>query len=187
MARMIDTLREEHLNIEKLLDVLGRETDLAATAGNPDWNLLHAITRYLCDYPDRCHHPKEDAILARMQAKFPEKAKTIGDLLRERQEVRLRAQRFRDLVQSVFFEDVLPREKLVGAARAFINAERRHMMKEEAIFFPVAEKLLAEEDWQEIKSQLQNRPDLLSMASTAREFQAVRDALAVWKPARMAG
>src|SRR5579863_1736179 len=112
MAGIIDSLRAEHRNIAKLLDVLERELDRAAVAGDPDWSVLHGVASYFCDYPDRCHHPKEDAVFSRLAAKFPGKARSVGDLLGEHQAVRLRAQRFRDHIQSIFLEDVLPRETL---------------------------------------------------------------------------
>lgn len=187
MAVLINSLREEHRNIAKLLDILEREIERAAMAGDPDWNVLHGIVSYFCDYPDRCHHPKEDAIFSRLQARNPDSASAIGDLHGEHQAVRLRAQRFRDHIQSIFLEDVLPRERLVGSARAFIDAERRHMMKEEEMFFPLAEKLLSEEDWQAIESQLGSELDPLLRASVEQEYQAVRDALYARELERKAG
>ena len=187
MTKMIDTLREEHRNIAKLLEIVEREIESAAFASNPDWDVLQGIANYFCDYPDRCHHPKEDAIFRRLQAKFPVEAKSIGDLLKEHQDVRLRVQRFRGQIQAIFLEDVLPRERLIGSARSFIDAERRHMMKEEEIFFPAAEKLLVEEDWQWISSQLRNELDPLFAETIEHEFKTVRDRLLKWETTRMAG
>jgi hemerythrin-like domain-containing protein len=184
MPIIIETLREEHRNITKLLDVLEREIELAAVASDPDWDVLNGIANYFCEYPDRCHHPKEDTIFERLQAKFPEEARSIGDLLREHRDVRLRVQRFRGHIQSIFLEDVLPREELIGSARAFIDAERRHMMKEQNIFFPAAEKLLVEEDWKWIESQLQNELDPLFQESVEHEFATVRERLLAWERER---
>jgi hemerythrin-like domain-containing protein len=176
-AAMIDSLREEHRNFAELLDVLEREIERTAVAGNPEWNVLHTIACYFCEYPDRSHHPREDAVFRRLQVKFPELAKLVGDLLKEHLEVRLRVQRFRDHIQSIFLEDVLPRERLIDSARAFIDAERRHMKREEEIFFPVAEKLLAEDDWQWIGSQLRSERDPQFRQGIEQIFQVVRDSL----------
>ncbi len=187
MTDIIDTLREEHRNIAKLLDILQREIESAAVSSNPDWDVLQGIADYFCAYPDRCHHPKEDAIYRRLQAKFPGEAKSIGDLLREHQDVRSCVQRFRGQIQAIFLEDVLPRERLIGSARAFIDAERQHMMKEEEIFFPAAERFLVEEDWQWIKSRLRSELDPLFAESVEHEFKAVRDRLSAWKSTRIAG
>jgi hemerythrin-like domain-containing protein len=175
MAGMIDSLREEHRNFGKLLDVLEGEIELTSVGGDPDWNVLHAIASYFCEYPDRGHHPKEDAVFRRLQARFPEAARPVGDLLGEHQEVRLRVQRFRDHIQSIFLEDVLPRERLVGAARAFMDAEWRHMQREEEMFYPLAEKHLAEYDWQWIGSQLRSERDLQFRQGIEQVFQIVRN------------
>jgi hemerythrin-like domain-containing protein len=187
MPGTIATLRGEHRNIAKLLDVLEHEMELAAGASNPDWDILNGIANYFCDYPDRCHHPKEDAVFRQLQERFPQEARSIGDLLKEHQEVRLRAQRFRGHIQSIFLEDVLPREKLIESARAFIHAERRHMLKEEEIFFPAAERLLKDEDWTRIEMQLRNERDPLFEECVEHEYESLRDQLLAWECKRKAG
>lgn len=184
MPSIIEQLREEHRNIAKLLDIFEREVEVIALASDPDWDVLLGVANYFCDYPDRCHHPKEDAIFRRLQAMNPEEARSIGDMLKEHQDVRLRVQRFRDYIQSIFIEDALPRERLIASARAFVNAERLHMMKEEEIFFPMAEKRLVEEDWNHIESQLQHELDPLFKENIQHEFETVRDRLLAWERRR---
>ena len=179
MPIILEALRQEHRNTAELLDVL--EHEIASLAGDPDWDVINGIANYFCDYPDRCHHPKEDTIFRRLQALFPEQAISIGNLLSEHQEVRLRAERFRGHVQSIFLEAVFPREELIASARGFIDAERLHMMKEEKMFLPAAEKLLVKEDWKWIESQLQSEFDPLFQESIERDFETLRDQLLAWE------
>ena len=60
MIRIIETLLEEHRNIEELLLVLERELGVIDRDERPDYEIIQAIISYFQDYPDCCHHPKED-------------------------------------------------------------------------------------------------------------------------------
>lgn len=187
MNNMVATLREEHRKIAFLLDVFEREVELVAVASDADWGVLQGIAEYFYDYPDRCHHPKEDAIFRRLQERFPEEARSLDDLLAQHRHVRSRVQTFHEQIQSIFIEDVLPREKLISTARDFVDMQRQHMMKEEELFFPVAERLLAEEDWERIESQLYSGVDPIFEEFTNREFEAVRSRLLAWSLSNPAG
>lgn len=63
MIEIIEVLREEHRNIEKLLRVLERELSVFDRGDHPDYVVIEAVVDYFKDYPDRCHHPKEDIIV----------------------------------------------------------------------------------------------------------------------------
>jgi hemerythrin-like domain-containing protein len=166
------------------LDAFEHEVGLVATASDPDWDVLHGIAKYFCDYPDRCHHPKEDAVFRQLQVKFPDEARSIGDLSREHKDVHSRVQRFRDHIQSIFRDAIVPRDGFIGAARTFVDAERQHMRKEEQIFFPLAEKLLVREDWQQVEAQLRAEHDPLFGDDIEQEFRIVRDRLLAWQADR---
>ena len=55
---VIETLREEHRNISRMLDALEHQIEVLAQVGTPDYEIIRGIADYFCDYPDRCHHPK---------------------------------------------------------------------------------------------------------------------------------
>jgi hypothetical protein len=46
MPELIEVLREEHRNIEKLLLVLEREFDVFGRREQPDYEVVHAVTGY---------------------------------------------------------------------------------------------------------------------------------------------
>ena len=60
MTDMLEVLRQEHRNIESLLRVLERELSVFDHGERPDYEILLAVIDYFEDYPDSCHHPKED-------------------------------------------------------------------------------------------------------------------------------
>src|SRR5262249_43463164 len=85
MTEMIEILRQEHRNIESLLRVLERELSAFDRGERPDYEVVLAVIDYFEDYPDTCHHPKEDMIVEKLRARDPVAAATIGDLEAEHQ------------------------------------------------------------------------------------------------------
>ena len=49
---VINILRQEHRNIERLLLVLERELAIFARGGRPDYEVIHAVIAYFQVYPD---------------------------------------------------------------------------------------------------------------------------------------
>jgi hypothetical protein len=57
---IIDFLRQEHRNIEKLLLVLEQELSVFDRGERPDYEVIRAVIAYFEVYPDVYHHPQED-------------------------------------------------------------------------------------------------------------------------------
>ena len=71
MPKIIDLLLEEHRNIEKLLLVVEHELEIFDSSGRPDYEILQTIIQYFQDYPESCHHPKEEMIFEKLKARDP--------------------------------------------------------------------------------------------------------------------
>jgi hemerythrin-like domain-containing protein len=98
MTEMIEILRQEHRNIESLLRVLERELSVFDRGERPDYEVVLAVIDYFEDYPDTCHHPKENMIVEKLRARDPVAAATIGDLEAEHQ---AGTKRLRQVAQAV--------------------------------------------------------------------------------------
>lgn len=181
MAAIIEALREEHRNIARLLGALEHQINVFARAGAPDYEVIRGIAEYFLDYPDQCHHPKEDAVFERWRDKFPSAAAAVGDLAREHRDTRERARRFRDAVCALLDDRDVARDAIVRVARDFIEAERRHMRREEEDFFPAVEKSLQSEDWSRIDDALAHRGDPLFGSLVEEKFKDLRERLLVWE------
>jgi hemerythrin-like domain-containing protein len=184
MAHVIETLSDEHRNIVRLLDALEHQIEMLHGAAGPDYELLQGIANYFCDYPDRCHHPKEDAVFARLRAKHPGEAAAIGDLAREHRDAAARARRFRDNIHALFRDAVMPLDTIVGSARSFIEAERRHMRMEEERFFPVVAIKFTPDDWRDIENHLKEERDPLFGEQIEEEFRGLRERLLAYERER---
>jgi len=181
LANVIDALREEHRNMARLLNALEHQIEVTALAGAPDYQLILGIAEYFCDYPDCCHHPKENAMLEQLCIKFPREAEPMGYLTWEHIDTHQRVIRFRRIVDELIHEAIIPRAVVVNVARGFVNAERRHMRIEEERFFPVAEKCLAEEDWSCIDQRITKICGPLLLNHAENEFKGISERLLKWE------
>ena len=181
LAVVIDALLAEHRNMARLLTALEHQVEVVALAGEPDYQLILSIAQYFCEYPDRCHHPKEDAVLEQLRIKFPLEGKSLSYLAWEHIDAYERVVRFRQNVDELIHGAIIPRAAFVKAALSFINAERRHMRMEDKHFFPAAEKLLTEEDWSCIEYCITKGHDPLVMNQAESEFKGISERLLEWE------
>lgn len=181
MPRIIDILLEEHQNIEKLLLVLEHELEVFDRSGRPDYEILLSIIQYFKDYPESCHHPKEDMIFAKLNARDPAAAKTVGDVEAEHEIEAKRLRSFARAVDSVLADQEFLRESFHIAVQEFIEHQRRHLEKEERLLFPAAIKALQREDWAEIDARLSDRKDPLFDAVVEEKFHDLQETILRWE------
>jgi hemerythrin-like domain-containing protein len=173
MIEIIEILRQEHRNIEKLLGVLERELNVFGRGDRPDYEIVLAVVDYFKGYPDSCHHPKEDIIVEKFKARDALAASTIGDLAAEHREGARRLQRVAQAVEDVLSDQGLLRQTVNDIVRDFVNHERRHMAMEERVVFPAVIKALRSEDWADIALQLADRYGPPSESNFEEKFAAL--------------
>ena len=170
---IIDLLRQEHRNIEKLLRVLEQELSVFDRGDRPDYEVIWAVIAYFQVYPDVCHHPQEDAVFTKLRGRDPAVAGKIGDLEAEHRRGGERLRHVAQAIENMLMDrEVLP-HTVDDIIRDFIMHERRHMAMEERDFFPAAFEALQPEDWAEIASATSAGDPLFNETVDAR-FEAVR-------------
>jgi hemerythrin-like domain-containing protein len=181
MSNIIQILLEEHRNIDKLLLVLEHELEVFDRSEEPDYEILRAVIEYFQDYPENCHHPKEDVVFEKLKLRDPAAAARIGDAEAEH---KIETQRLRRLVEAV--EEILAgreflRQTFHDVAFDFIKHQRQHMDKEERLLFPAAVQRLRPEDWAAIDARLEDRKDPLFNGAVETKFQALQRTILRWQ------
>ncbi len=174
MLMIIDALRQEHRNIEKLLLVLERELSVFDRTEQPDYEVIWAVISYFKVYPDAYHHPQEEMVFEKLKARDPDAAAKIGDLAAEHRSGAERLRRVAQAVESVLADQEVLRQTVDDIIRDFIARERLHIAMEERDFFPAALKALRPDDWAEIALTLTDRKDPLFSESVEEGFELVR-------------
>jgi len=82
----------------KLLLVLEQELSVFDRGERPDYEVIRAVIAYFEVYPDAYHHPQEDMVFKKLNARDPAAAANIGDLAAEH---RSGAKRLRRVAQAV--------------------------------------------------------------------------------------
>ena len=180
MTQILDILREEHRNIEKLLLVLERELGVFNRAERPDYHVVRSVIDYFQDYPDCCHHPKEDMIFEKLKARDPMAAARVGDLEAEHGKGSKRLRRVARTVENILADGEILRQTVDEVMRDFIDHERQHLAMEERVFFPAAVRVLLPQEWAEICARLTARKDPLNTA-VEDKYRLLRQLILQWE------
>ncbi len=181
MPKIIDVLIGEHQNIEKLLCVLEQELEVFDRSERPDYEILQSIIRYFQDYPENCHHPKEEIIFEKLKARDPAAVKGFADVEAEHELEARRLRSFSRAVDSVLADQEFLRESFHLAVREFVEHQRQHLKKEELLFFPAAMNALRPEDWAAIDARLDDRKDPLFDSVVEERFRNLRETILRWE------
>ena len=126
----------------------------------PDFRLLRAMIFYLDEFPEKLHHPKENAYLfARLRQRTHEADAVIAEL--ESQHV-AGARHIRDLELALgHYEAGKPDglERFSAAVGKFADGTMKHMALEESTVLPLAKKHLTGADWVEIGAAFSENGD----------------------------
>jgi hemerythrin-like domain-containing protein len=174
MVEIIEILRQEHRNIEKLLVVMEQELGVFDRGERPDYEVFAAILEFFEMYPDTCHHPKEDVIYEKFKARDPDRAASIADLQAEHREGAVRLRRVAQAIDAVLNDQELLRESVDRIVRDFIDNERKHIVLEDEVIFPAIVDTLQPADWAEIALMIADRYGPPSEADFEEQFSTVR-------------
>ena len=181
MSRMIEMLQEEHRNIAKLINVLEQELKVFDRRERPDYEIFQAIIEYFKDFPDKCHHPKEDVVFQILKQRSPAVAGAVGDIEAEHRLEGERLRRFSQMVDDILADQEIPRDSFHIAAEDFIDHQRRHMAKEEQLLFPAALETLTPEDWAKIDARIDERKDPMFDGKVQGRFQNLHATILRWE------
>lgn len=181
MSNIIQILLEEHRNIDKLLLVLEHELEVFDRSEEPDYEILQAVIQYFQDYPESCHHPKEDMVFEKLKVRDPAAANRIGDVEAEHQVETKRLRRLVEAVEEILAGREFLRQTFHDVVHDFIEHQRQHMDKEERLLFPAAVQGLRPDDWAELDARLNDRKDPLFNGVIETKFQALQRTILRWQ------
>jgi len=163
MKESIRIIQSEHRSISSVLLGLKELTRMAADpAATPDWRPFRAMIRYIDEFPERFHHPKEDRYLFAVLRKKSSFSHFLIDRL-EKEHLRSRAL-VRELERAlVLLEDRWPQGLAEFSARVdeYCRFHWDHMRTEEKELLPLAEKQLTAEDWARVDAGFAGNVDPL--------------------------
>ena len=140
----------------------------------PDFKLLGAMIYYIDAFPERFHHPKEDAYLFRLLRSRHAAAGALLDRLQS--EHRSGERKIRALQQAMTRYEHGGGEQFAAFAAAvesYTAFHWEHMRAEEDEVLPLARQYLSEADWDEIDTAFAAHGDPLVGASAGDQYDAL--------------
>jgi hemerythrin-like domain-containing protein len=152
MKDAITILKSEHRSISAVLQGLKELARMALDAKvRPRFQVLRSMLRYLDEYPEKLHHPKEDEhLFARLVTRAPETRLLVEELQAEHEEG---ARLIRELERALLFlEEGWPAgaREFLAVVDKYADFHWKHMRKEEQELLPLAQRHLAAGDWKAI-------------------------------------
>jgi hemerythrin-like domain-containing protein len=145
-------LMEEHRVIERVLVSLeagGRR--LGAGEPMPPAFFVQAVD-FIKGFADGCHHRKEEGVLfpAMEAAGVARQGGPIGVMLAEHEEGRRLTRAMRAAAERLEAGDASARDEVVQNALGYVALLRQHIMKEDGVLFPMADRVIRGETQAEV-------------------------------------
>jgi len=150
-----DFLKREHGIVRQVLEEADLQISAMAGTGSMDAVKVAGILAFLGSFLDRCHQAKEDARLFPLVERtgIPDFEVPVAILRREHEEGRERVRLLSlELAQSAHGDSSSIAAILEGL-RDYVALLRRHMTREEEVFFPIIEASLTPMDQEELMKE----------------------------------
>ena len=168
---VVAALLVEHRYAARLLDALDHELSVASRDRPIDREAVRSVMHYMTEYPDAYHHPREDALFARLEKRDPRLRRQIAAIERAHrglgaagQELLAAAERKRG--------GRCNDSQLAARIGAYVSAQREHMTIEERDLFPRARQLLDDGDFAEVERDFRRVTDPIFEASVGDAYAA---------------
>ncbi|HEU0201723.1 MAG TPA: universal stress protein [Burkholderiaceae bacterium] len=150
--RALATIKNEHRSLAAVIHGLQHVLNEAAQRGTaPDFALLRAMLFYIEAYPERLHHPKEDAYLFRLlRGRTHECDALIGELEKQHVDGAVRFAELRSALAAYESGTADGAAAFSAAFAQFAEGQWQHMSAEEKLVLPAASRYLTPADWIEI-------------------------------------
>jgi hemerythrin-like domain-containing protein len=171
----ISIIHDEHRSLAAVLHgMLYLVRDIRLRHARPDFAVLGAMIHYIDTFPERFHHPKEDAYLFRLlRQRYPNASALLDRLTSEH--VR-GAEMIRTLEQSLArYQQGGDAEfaAFAEAVAAYAAFHWDHMRTEEDLLVPMARIHLTAQDWEVIDAAFTGHTDPLFGAQAGAEYDTL--------------
>jgi hemerythrin-like domain-containing protein len=166
------SLNNEHRHIASLLDALAEQADRLLPGRTPDYAMMLDIARYMSEYPDEYHHPREDLLFARLTDRDPDSKPVIGELLEGHKEIMRRSRELLGELQRAARDgESVDNRRLKYLCDRYIGFYWEHINTEEGKVFPRATAKLRPDDWYAVNSKARYVDDPLFGSRVRKEYQ----------------
>lgn len=157
MSQIIEKLQLEHSEFRHFLSLFDEQLDRFRGGRSPNYELIDALLDFFTSFPDEWHHQKEDLVYDVVIQKAGAMTESLTDLRAEHERLETGARGFGDRMAHLRRGGDLPMTEIVTAGETYGRLLRHHMVKEDQVFFPLAELVLSDAEWALIDVQISGK------------------------------
>ncbi len=152
MQNPIELLEAEHRTIAKVVSAAGLLADKLQAGQSIEAQVFQSVVEFMRLYADKCHHGKEEDLLFPLLAErgVPMRGCPVEALMHEHVMGRALVQGLANAAEAWQTRDLSAREDLIRNLRGIAALYPNHIWKEDYLLFPMSNKVLSEEDQQQL-------------------------------------
>ncbi len=180
MKLTLESLYKDHDNLRRILYLLEQLLIDYCRKSSQDYSMLQRILAYIQDYPERVHHPAEDAMFSFIlrggiiNEKF---RKDIKSLMKDHSEIEDITRKIIVEVESMTVNTVTYIKYIRERLSVLIDRQRSHILFEEMNIYPYIADYLDSEDWENISALIPDHEDPIFGEKIRKEYELIFKAL----------
>lgn len=171
----LERINAEHKVIARIMNVFEDEVNALESKGEFDIDLVRLIIRYMEEYPDRFHHPKEELLFDAVAARDPEFRERASVIRAQHRALPDLTAEVKAIVEAIDFGESRPRIEVLRTFRAYIEYERDHIVSESGGLFPDIDDILSPEDWALAEARVAALEDPLTGGRDPGPYKRLQD------------
>ena len=173
MPKALNVIKDEHRSLGAILHgFLYLVDEIRAGRMQADFKLLHAMLYYLENFPEKLHHPKEDAFLHRyMRLRSPQAAAILAVVEEEHRQSHAQSEAMLAALTNYEKNGDAARDAFLDAVSRYAEFQRRHIEREEDEVLPLAVAILTAADWSAIDEAFSAHQDPFTSYEHIKEFR----------------
>jgi len=173
MPKALNVIKDEHRSLGAILHgFLFLVDEIKSSRMQPDFKLLHAMLYYLENFPEKLHHPKEDAFLHRyMRQRSPDAAAILDVVEEEHRQSHAQSEAMLAALKTYEQTGEAGRDAFFDVVEKYAEFQWRHIEREEDEVLPLALSVLKPEDWVAIDEAFSAHQDPFTSYQHIREFR----------------
>ncbi|MBA4742670.1 MAG: hemerythrin domain-containing protein [Azoarcus sp.] len=178
MSKPIERWEREHGNFVRLLDLIDNWTVRFRAGEEVEYELLREVMYYMTHYPDRYHHPLEDAVFDYLAQRHEEYRAAVEELSVQHRQIAELGKALVDDLDAIVGDAVMSREAVVEDAASYSELMRHHMKLEESTLFPAIAEHCTDADWEAAVSRVGDGIDPMFGDSVEQRYETVHREIA---------
>jgi len=173
----IATILEEHRSLKAIVHGLKHLLNEARTGGSTrNFKLLRAMLHYIDAYPEKRHHPKEEAfVFAKLRERTDAADRVLDELEKQHQHTENQVARLHQCLESFEAGETGGLAGFASAVDQFADTMWQHMAMEEKVLLPLAREHLTEQDWARIADAFGENDDPAYVVTNREDLDAFLD------------